>query len=116
MFHSWYRASENQALIQGASMLSMLGGRLYKEGNDGMLCICIEPCEKPHRLQFHTSSTKGHTNNKKSNVEACNATRGLVANHESTSQLVPMTKPKMPKTCSVVTFHHVSYFRSSKME
>ena len=41
---------EKQALLQGSASLTMLAGRLYNMGKDGVLRLCIEPSQKPHYL------------------------------------------------------------------
>ena len=50
---------EKQALIQEIASLKMLARHLYKEGQDGILRLCIEPFEKAHYLETaHVSSRK----------------------------------------------------------
>ena len=41
---------EKQDLVLNISRLNMLLGCLYKEGNNGILHLCIEPFEKEHYL------------------------------------------------------------------
>ena len=38
-------------MIQETATLKMLARRLYKEGQDGVLRLCIEPFEKAHYLE-----------------------------------------------------------------
>ena len=43
---------EKRSLIQETATLKMLAGCLYKEGQDGILRLCIEPFEKAHYLEI----------------------------------------------------------------
>ena len=50
---------EKQAMIQGSASLTMLAGRLYQLGQDGILRLCIEPFEQPHYLREAHITTGG---------------------------------------------------------
>ena len=50
---------EKQSMIQGSASLTMLAGRLYQLGQDGILRLCIEPFEQPHYLQEAHITTGG---------------------------------------------------------
>ena len=101
-----------QALIRKAASFVMLAGRMYNQGIDGVLRLCIEPGEA-HQCSYHHRRTP---HGGRPNVKTSFLGWSVVANYERRSLRLCEEVQGMQCQTTTSTCNTLSSFNSPKME